>query len=69
MRSYCPDFGTGWPGLSGGFAIVRSPSAVDRLREVDELAGNIRKVGNSYYGIKLTDTNVTRLPAQRRDRR
>jgi hypothetical protein len=38
----------------------------DRLREIDELAGNIRKVGNRYYGIKLTDTKVTRLPLQRR---
>jgi|KBSSwiStaDraftv2_1062776.scaffolds.fasta_scaffold100575_5 hypothetical protein len=33
----------------------------DRVREIPELAGNIRKRGNRYYGIKLADTTVPRL--------
>jgi hypothetical protein len=39
----------------------------DRLREVPELAGNIDKVGNRYYGIKLRGSKVARLPVPRRD--
>jgi hypothetical protein len=60
-----------WCTGNGLQAISRDAFAdeFDRLREIDELAGNIRKVGNRYYGIKLTDTKVTKLPAQRRDRR
>jgi hypothetical protein len=39
---------------------------LDRLREVPEIAGNIQKVGNRYYGIKLRDTRVARLSLHRR---
>jgi len=31
-----------------------------------ELAGNLRKVGNRYYGIRLLETKVTKLPLPRR---
>jgi hypothetical protein len=34
----------------------------DRIREIPELAGNIKKRGNRYYGIKLAGTTVARLP-------
>jgi hypothetical protein len=39
----------------------------DRLREVPELAGNIQKVGDRYYGIKLRSSKVARLPVPRRE--
>jgi hypothetical protein len=39
----------------------------DRLREVPELAGNIQKVGNCYFGIKLRSNRVPKLPVPRRD--
>jgi hypothetical protein len=38
----------------------------DNVREIPELAGNIRKQGNRYYGIALVDTNVSRLPVYAR---
>ena len=34
----------------------------DRVREIPELAGNIEKRGNRYYGIALAD--VPRLPRE-----
>jgi hypothetical protein len=39
----------------------------DRLREVPELAGNIQKVGNRYFGIKLRSSKVAKLPVPRRE--
>ena len=33
----------------------------DRLREIPELAGNIKKRGNRYYGIELVESMVARL--------
>jgi hypothetical protein len=39
--------------------------AFERLRDVPELAGNIKKFGGRYYGIKLADTKVARLPVKR----
>jgi hypothetical protein len=39
----------------------------DRLREIPELSGNIQKIGNRYYGIKLRNSKVARLPMPRRD--
>ena len=38
----------------------------DRVREVPQLAGKIRKFGNRYYGIRLVNSNVARLPARRK---
>ena len=38
----------------------------DRLREVPELAGNIKKIGNRYYGLRLMDAKLVRLPVTRR---
>jgi hypothetical protein len=38
----------------------------DNVREIPELAGNIRKQGNRYYGISLVDTKVASLPAYAR---
>jgi hypothetical protein len=37
----------------------------DRVREVPQLAGKIRKFGNRYYGIRLVSSNVARLPARK----
>ena len=34
----------------------------DRVREVPELAGNIKKRGNRYYGIKLVDSDAGQAP-------
>ncbi len=39
------------------------------MREIPEVAGNIKKFGNRYYGIKLVDTKVAKLPVPRRERR
>jgi hypothetical protein len=36
-------------------------SEFDRVREVPQLAGQIRKFGSRYYGIGLVDRNVARL--------
>jgi hypothetical protein len=41
-------------------------AAFDRLRDVPEIAGRIQKFGNRYYGIKLVDRKVAKLPVQRR---
>jgi hypothetical protein len=38
----------------------------DRLREVPEIAGNVHKVGNRYYGIKLRDSKIAKLSSHRR---
>ena len=43
--------------------------AFDLMREVPEVAGNIKKFGNRYYGIKLLDTKVAKLPLPRRERK
>lgn len=40
----------------------------DRVRELPQLEGKIRKFGNRYYGVRLMDRRVTRLPVRRRDR-
>jgi hypothetical protein len=37
----------------------------DRVREVPQLVDKIRKFGNRYYGIRLVNSNVARLPARR----
>ena len=39
-------------------------SEFDRVREVPQLAGKIRKFGNRYYGIRLVTSNVMRLAAR-----
>jgi hypothetical protein len=39
----------------------------DRMREIPEVAGNITKRGNRYYGIKLVDTKVAKLPVPKRE--
>jgi len=41
----------------------------DRMREMPEVAGNIKKSGNRYYGIKLVDTKVAKLPVPKRGQR
>jgi len=41
----------------------------DHMREIPEVAGNIKKLGNRYYGIKLVDTKVVKLPVPKRERK
>jgi hypothetical protein len=41
-------------------------SEFDRVRELPQLEGKIRKFGNRYYGIRLIERKVARLPARRR---
>ncbi len=43
--------------------------AFDLMRDIPEVAGNIKKFGNRYYGIKLLDTKVAKLPLPRRERK
>jgi hypothetical protein len=38
----------------------------DRVREVPQLEGRIRKFGNRYYGIRLVDRKVAKLSARKR---
>jgi hypothetical protein len=38
----------------------------DRVRELPQLDGKIRRFGNRYYGIRLTAGKVTRLPLRKR---
>jgi hypothetical protein len=38
----------------------------DRVREVPQLEGKIRKFGNRYYGIRVIDRKVARLPVRKR---
>ena len=38
----------------------------DRVREVPQLTGKIRKFSNRYYGIRLVNSNVAPLPARRK---
>lgn len=38
----------------------------DRVREVPQLEGKIRKFGSRYYGIRLVDTKVAKLPLRKR---
>jgi hypothetical protein len=38
----------------------------DRVREVPQLSGQIRRFGNRYYGIRLVSSNVARLPPRKR---
>lgn len=38
----------------------------DRVREVPQLAGKIRKFGNRYYGIQLANSNMARLATRKR---
>lgn len=61
------DYAT-WCGSKGleAVSIDTFVEEFDRLREVPEVAGNIQKVGNRYYGITLTGTKVAKLPVQRR---
>jgi hypothetical protein len=40
-------------------------SEFDRVREVPQLAGKIRKFGNRYYGIRLVNSNIARLPTRK----
>lgn len=42
--------------------------AFDDLREIPELAGNIKKIGNRYYGLRLVDGKLVMLPVTRRGR-
>ena len=37
----------------------------DRMREVPQLVGKIRKFGNRYYGIRLVTSNVMRLASRK----
>jgi len=39
----------------------------DQVREVPELAGKIRKFGSRYYGIRLLQQKIARLPTRRRE--
>lgn len=41
-------------------------SEFDRVRELPQLEGKIRKFSNRYYGIRLLEGKVTRLPARER---
>jgi hypothetical protein len=38
----------------------------DRVREVPQLEGKIRKFGTRYYGIRLIERTVTKLPTRKR---
>lgn len=38
----------------------------DRVREVPQLEGKIRKFGSRYYGIRLVDSKVAKLPTRKR---
>jgi hypothetical protein len=38
----------------------------DRVRELPQLEGKIRKFGNRYYGIQLLDRKIARLPPRKR---
>lgn len=38
----------------------------DRVREVPQLAGKIRKFGARYYGIRLVTSNVMRLTSRKK---
>ena len=38
----------------------------DRVREVPQLEGKIRKFGSRYYGIRLIDRKIARLPTRKR---
>ena len=38
----------------------------DRVREVPQLEGKIRKFGSRYYGIRLIDRKVAKLPTRKR---
>jgi hypothetical protein len=38
----------------------------DRIREVPQLEGKIRKFGSRYYGIRLIEPKIARLPARKR---
>jgi hypothetical protein len=40
--------------------------AFDRLRELPEIAGNVRKLGSRYHGIALADAKIAKLPVTRR---
>jgi hypothetical protein len=41
----------------------------DHMREIPEVVRNIKKFGNRYYGIKLVDTKVAKLPLPKRERK
>lgn len=38
----------------------------DRVRELPQLEGKIRKFGSRYYGIRLIESKIARLPARKR---
>ena len=38
----------------------------DRVREVPQLEGKIRKFGSRYYGIRLVDRKIAKLPTRKR---
>ena len=38
----------------------------DRVRELPQLEGKIRKFGSRYYGIRLIEPKIARLPARKR---
>jgi hypothetical protein len=38
----------------------------DRVRELPQLDGKIRKFGSRYYGIRLIGASLARLPARKR---
>jgi hypothetical protein len=38
----------------------------DRVRELPQLEGKIRKFGSRYYGIRLTERIVTKLSTRKR---
>ena len=41
-------------------------SDFDRVREVPQLTGKIRKFGSRYYGIRLVHSNVARLTVRKK---
>ena len=56
-----------WCGLSAlrALPIDAFADAFDRLRELPQLAGKIRKFGRRHYGVRLV-SNVAKLPARKR---
>jgi len=57
-----------WCLTSGVQPVSREQFTVefDRVREVPQLEGKIRKFGNRYYGVRLIDRKIARLPTRKR---
>ena len=57
-----------WCLTNGLHPLSRDAFAIefDRVREVPQLEGKIRKFGSRYYGIRLIDRKIARLPTRKR---